>query len=87
MLKIVLGKLKEKSSDLANFLEGKHSIKPSIEGDEIILDDEEKKVKLKKRFVKTYLKRYLYINDLKKTYRVLVKGDKLMFVELKFEED
>lgn len=86
MLKIVLGKLKERSNDLANFLEGKHSIKSSIEGDEIILDDEEKKVKLKKRFVKTYLKRYLYKNDLKKTYRVLVEGDRLMFVELKFKE-
>lgn len=87
MLKIDLGKLKERSDDLATFLEEKLSIKPSMEGDEIILKDEEAKAKLKKSSVKTYLKRYLHINDLRRSYRVLVESDELKFVELKVEED
>lgn len=87
MLKIELGDLKEKSEELANFLEEKLKIKPSIEASSLVLDDTELKVKLKKSLLKTYLKRYLHINDLRRSYRVLVKEDELRLVALKAEEE
>ena len=87
MLKIELGDLKEKSEDLATFLEKRLTMKPSIEGSSIILEDEKAKVKLKKSLLKTYLKRYLHINDLRKSYKVLVKEDELRLVTLKVKEE
>jgi len=86
MFKIDLGKLKEKSDDLAAFLEKKLFIKPSIKGNDIILNDEGAKDKLKKNFLKTYLKRYLHLNDLR-SYRILIEGNELRLVELKVKED
>ncbi|MCP8308365.1 MAG: hypothetical protein H3Z53_05890 [archaeon] len=87
MLKIELGDLKDKSEDLANFLEKKLKLKPSIEVSSLVFDDTKLKVKLKKSLLKTYLKRYLHINDLRKSYRVLVKEDELKLVALKAEEE
>jgi hypothetical protein len=85
MLKIELGDLKDKSEDLANFLEGKLKVKPSIEANSLVLDDSKLKTKLKKGLLKTYLKRYLHINDLSRSYRILAKEDELRFVKLKVE--
>ncbi|MCP8309611.1 MAG: hypothetical protein H3Z54_13130 [archaeon] len=87
MLKIELGDLKEKSEDLAKFLEEKLKLKPSVEASSLVLDDTESKVKLKKSLLKTYLKRYLHMNDLRKSYRVLVKEDELRLVALKVKEE
>jgi len=87
MLKIELGDLKDKSEDLANFLEKRLKLKPSIEASSLVLDDAKSKVKLKKSLLKTYLKRYLHINDLRKSYRVLVEEDKIRLVALKVEEE
>ncbi|MGQ9469364.1 MAG: hypothetical protein ACUVTD_06010 [Nitrososphaerales archaeon] len=87
MLKIELGDLKEKSEDLAKFLEEKLKIKPSIEVSSLVLDDTKSKVKLKKNLLKTYLKRYLHMNDLRRSYKVLVKKDELRLVALKAEEE
>ncbi len=86
MVKIELGDLKDKSEDLAAFLEKRLMIKPSIEGSTIILDDTKSKVKLKKSLLKAYLKRYLHINELRKSHRVLVKEDEFRLVGLKVEE-
>lgn len=83
MLKINIGNLKEKNQDLITFLEEKLKIKSSKEGDKIIFEDEESK--LKKPLVKTYLKRFLHKNNFK-DYRVLVKGNEMKIVELKTEE-
>lgn len=87
MLKIELGDLKDKGEDLANFLEKRLKLKPSIETSSLVLDDAKSKVKLKKGLLRTYLKRYLHINDLRKSYRVLVEEDKIRLVALKVEEE
>ncbi len=87
MLKIELGDLKDKSEDLAKFLEEKFKIKPSIEASSLVLDDAKSKVKLKKSLLKTYLKRYLHINDLRRSYKVLIKEDELRLVALKVKEE
>jgi len=87
MLKIELGDLKDKSEDLVNFLEKRLKLKPSVEAGSLILDDSKSKVKLKKGLLKTYLKRYLQVNDLKKIYRVLTKEDELRLVAIKAEEE
>jgi len=87
MLKIELGDLKDKSEDLANFLEKRLKLKPSIEVNSLVLDDTKSKVKIKKSLLKTYLKRYLHINDLRKSHRVLIKEDEITLVALKVEEE
>ncbi|MCP8316318.1 MAG: hypothetical protein H3Z52_07275 [archaeon] len=87
MLKIELGDLKDKSEDLAKFLEEKLKLKPSTEASSLVLDDAKSKVKLKKSLLKTYLKRYLHLNDLRKSYKVLVKEDELRLVALKVKEE
>lgn len=87
MLKIELGDLKDKSEDLAIFLEKKLNLKPSIEASSLVLNDSKLKTKLKKSILKTYLKRYLHINDLRKSYKVLVKEDELKFVKSKAKEE
>ncbi|MEM3437473.1 MAG: hypothetical protein QXP55_02915 [Nitrososphaerales archaeon] len=83
MLKIELGDLKDKNEDLIAFLEKRLRIKSSMEGSSIVLNDVKSKVKLKKNILKVYLKRYLHINGLRKSYRVLVRGDKLVIIKLK----
>ena len=82
-----MGELKERTDDLISFLEERLSIKPSIADNKIILDNKEAISKLNKSFVKTYLKKYLYINNLRKSYRVLVKKNILQFFPLKVEEE
>ncbi|MGQ9718340.1 MAG: hypothetical protein ACUVWK_00565 [Nitrososphaerales archaeon] len=87
MLKIELGDLKEKGDDLATFLEKRLKIKSSIEGGLIIFSNEETKAKLKKSIVKTYLKRYLYANDLRDNYRIFVKGNELQLIKMEVKEE
>ncbi|NWG08928.1 MAG: hypothetical protein HXX80_01210 [Nitrososphaerales archaeon] len=87
MLKIELGDLKEKGDDLATFLEKRLKIKPSIEGGLIILGNEEAKARLKKSIVKTYLKRYLYANDLRDNYKVFVKDNELQLIKIEIREE
>jgi len=67
-LKIKLGDLKEKKEDLLEYLENKLSIKGELVGDDIDLADSG----LPASTVKTYLKKFLHANGMRKNHRIFV---------------
>jgi hypothetical protein len=85
-LKVALGTLKDKGDDLVAFLEPRVGTKPSLSGGEIEIEDEEVKEGVKPRHVKTYIKRFLYMNGVRKKYRVFVAGKELTIQEIEVGE-
>jgi hypothetical protein len=86
-LKVVLGTLKNKGDELATFLEPRVGAKPSLSGDAIEIDDEEVREGVKPRQVKTYIKRFLFMNGVRKNYRVFVSGKELTIQEIELGEE
>ncbi len=80
-MKISLGTLKDKGEGLVTFLEPRVGVKPELSGDSVEIDDEKVRKGVKPRHVKTYIKRFLFMNGLRKNYRVFVQG-----MELKVQE-
>ena len=85
-MKVALGTLKDKGDDLVAFLEPRVGTKPSLSGGEIEIEDEEVKEGVKPRHVKTYIKRFLYMNGVRKKYRVFVTGKELTIQEIELGE-
>jgi len=85
-LKVALGTLKDRGDDLIAFLEPRVGTKPSLSGGEIEIEDEEVKEGVKPRHVKTYIKRFLYMNGVRKKYRVFVTGKELTIQEIELGE-
>jgi len=85
-LKVTLGTLKDKGEDLASFLEPRVGTKPSLSGGEIEIQDDQVKEGVKPRQVKTYIKRFLYMNGVRKNYRVFVAGKELTIQEIELGE-
>ncbi len=85
MVKINLGKLKNKESDVRAFLQEKLGVEPTVEGGSITVGDEDHPVKVGD--VKTYLKRYVHREGLKKEARVLVEKGEVKIVQSKQEEE
>jgi hypothetical protein len=81
-LKVVLGTLKDKGEQLATFLEPRVGAKPSVSGDAIEIEDESIREGVRPRQVKTYIKRFLYMNGVRKNYRVFVVGKELTIQEI-----
>jgi len=81
-LKVVLGTLKDKGEQLATFLEPRVGAKPSVSGDAIEIEDESIREGVRPRQVKTYIKRFLYMNGVRKNYRVFVAGKELTIQEI-----
>ena len=86
-MKIVLGTLKDKGELLVTFLEPRVGAKPSLSGDAIEIDDESVREGVKPRHVKTYVKRFLFMNGVRKNYRVFVAGKELTIQEIELEEE
>jgi hypothetical protein len=86
-MKITLGTLKEKGDDLIAFLEPRVGVKPSISGDSMEIDDDGVRKGVKPRDVKTYIKRFLFMNGVRKKYRVFVQGKELTIQEIELEEE
>jgi outer membrane biosynthesis protein TonB len=86
-LKVTLGTLKDKGDELVSFLEPRVGTKPSLSGGEIEIEDKEVKEGVKPRHVKTYIKRFLYMNGVRKKYRVFVAGKELTIQEIELEEE
>jgi hypothetical protein len=86
-LKVTLGTLKYKGEDLVAFLEPRVGTKPSLSGGEIEIEDEEVKEGVRPRHVKTYIKRFLYMNGVRKKYRVFVTGKELTIQEIELGEE
>jgi outer membrane biosynthesis protein TonB len=85
-LKIALGTLKEKGQELAAFLEPRVGTAPSVSGDAIEIEDGSVKAGVKPRHVKTYIKRFMYMNGVRKNYRVFVTGKELTIQEIELGE-
>ena len=83
-MEIHLGDLKDKSADLVKFLEEKAGIKSSASDDKVSIEEEVRKSQLK-----TYLKRFLYVNKSREDHRISVEGNtlKVLSVEMKEEEE
>jgi hypothetical protein len=86
-LKITLGTLKDKANELVSFLEPRVGSKPELSGGEIEIDEESARKGLKPRQVKTYVKRFLYMNGVRKNYRVFVEGKELTIQEIELGEE
>ena len=85
-MKVALGTLKDKGDDLVAFLEPRVGTKPLLSGGEIDIEDEAVKEGVKPRHVKTYIKRFLYMNGVRKKYRVFVTGKELSIQEIELGE-
>ena len=81
-MRVKLGTLKDKGADLAGFLEPRVGAKPMVSGDTIEIDDGSVRPGVKPRHVKTYIKRFLFMNGVRKDYRVFVAGSELTLQEL-----
>jgi len=86
-LKVTLGTLKDRGEELATFLEPRVGGKPSLEGGAIEIDDGSVREGVKPRQVKTYIKRFLYMNGVRKKYRVFVSGKELTVQEIVLGEE
>ena len=85
-MKVTLGTLKDKGDDLAAFLEPRVGTKPSLSGGEIEIEDDQVKEGVRPRNEKTYIKRFLYVNVVRKKYRVFVAGKELTIQEIELGE-
>jgi len=86
-LKVALGTLKSKGEALVTFLEPRVGAKPSLSGDAIEIEDGSVRAGVKPRQVKTYIKRFLYMNGVRKNYRVFVSGRDLTIQEIELGEE
>ncbi len=86
-MKILLGSMKDKGDELATFLEPRIGVKAEVSGGELEIEDESLRKGVRSRHVKTYIKRFLSIEKLRKDYRILVEGGELRLVELVGEEE
>ena len=81
-MEIHLGDLKDKSADLVKFLEEKAGIKSSASDDKVSIEEE-----VRKSDVKTYLKRFLYVNKSREDHRISVEGDTIKVLSVEKEEE
>ncbi len=86
-MKILLGSMKDKGDELATFLEPRIGVKAEVSGGELEIEDESMRKGVRSRHVKTYIKKFLSIEKLRKDYRILVEGGELRLVELVGEEE
>ena len=86
-MKVALGTFKDKGDELATFLEPRVGTKPSLSGDSIEIEDASVRDGVKPRQVKTYIKRFLFMNGVRKKYRVFVSGRELTIQEIEIGEE
>lgn len=86
-MKIELGTLKDKGEDLSKFLGPRVGTEAKIDGSAIEIDAEQAKKGLKSKTVKTYVKRFLFMNGVREKYRVFVEGDQLTIQEYELSEE
>ena len=86
-MKVALGTFKDKGDELAAFLEPRVGTKPSLSGDTMEIEDESLRTGVRPRQVKTYIKRFLYMNGVRKKYRIFVAGKELTIQEIEVGEE
>ena len=86
-MKVTLGTFKDKGDELVAFLEPRVGTKPSLSGDAIEIEDGSLRAGVRPRQVKTYIKRFLFMNGVRKKYRVFVSGKELTIQEIEIGEE
>ncbi|MDG7007971.1 MAG: hypothetical protein JRN06_06975 [Nitrososphaerota archaeon] len=86
-MKVALGTFKDKGDELVSFLEPRVGTKPALSGDSIEIEDASLRAGVKPRQVKTYIKRFLYMNGVRKKYRIFVAGKELTIQEIEVGEE
>ncbi|MDG7001225.1 MAG: hypothetical protein JRN15_19180 [Nitrososphaerota archaeon] len=88
MLTVDISNLESDTKDgVVTFVESKLAVKSDREGDVVTFDDKSERTHVSSREIRTYLKRYIHANKLKKKYRLLSEDGTLKFVKSKVEED
>ncbi len=84
MININVEKLKDKKNDLLTFLQQKlQENNVSLEENKIVVKDES----LQRKDIKTYLKKFLHKEGLKKDYRILSDKEQIKFIIIEKEEE
>ena len=86
-MKVALGTFKDKGDELVAFLEPRVGTRPSLSGDSIEIEDGSLRAGVKPRQVKTYIKRFLFMNGVRKKYRIFVAGKELTIQEIEVGEE
>jgi|TARA_B100000315_G_C14588037_1_gene594212 hypothetical protein len=86
LTKVLLGKIKGRADDIAVFLREKIGDVVETDGGDLIVDLPDG-TSSQSALLKTYLKRFLYLNDLRSDHRVLVNKDEIEIVELEKNEE
>lgn len=82
LITIRINDLKGFSHNLASFLKERIGVEASVQDDKIMLNKGSRSG-LTARRLKVYLKRFLYLQGLRRKYRILVKGSEMNFVKVK----
>jgi len=83
---IKMNELKDLAQNLAGFLKERVGVEVSVQDDKIMVNKSSRS-ELTARRLKVYLKRFLYLQGVRKKYRVLVRGSEMNVVKLKEEGD
>ena len=86
-MKVALGTFKDKGDELASFLEPRVGTKPSLSGDSMEIEDGSLRAGVKPRQVMTYIMRVLYMNGVRKKFRIFVAGKELTIQEIEVGEE
>lgn len=77
----------DKKDDVVNFILGKLPLTSEKDGDVISFEDKSPRSHVTSPEIRTYMKRYLHANDLKKQFRILSEDGSLTFVKKHLEKD
>ncbi len=77
----------ESKEDVVSFVESKLPVKSDKDGDLITFEDKSPRSHVSAPEVRTYLKRFLHSNDLKKQFRLLSEDGSLKFVKRPIDKE
>ena len=88
MVTIDVSDLEADSKDsVVTFIEAKLPVKSEKDGDLVTFEDKSPRSHVSGPEIRTYLKRFLHANNLRKRYRLLSDGSSLRFVKQNVEDE
>jgi len=84
LIMIKMNELKDLTQNLASFLKERVGVEASAQDDKVMVSKGSRS-EMTARRLKVYLKRFLYLQGLRRKYRILVKGSEMNLVKLKEE--
>ena len=76
----------DSKTELVTFIEGKLPVKSERDGDVVTFEDKSPRSHVSGPNIRTYVKRYLHSNKLRKRYRLLSEDGSLRVVKQRLEE-